>query len=96
MGQSVEMNSHTVARGAVFGTTAAGVVLAVLVDGRVVGDDDSPFGTAGAVDDEQPISIKSAAPATAAPRCFHSMTGAETRISTVRPERVLSTLSLKI
>ena len=95
MGQSVEMNSHTVARGDAFGTAAAGVVLAVLVGARAVDDDGVSVGTVGAVDDEQPISIKSVAPATAVPRCLQSMTGAETRISTVRPGRVSSTLSLK-
>ena len=95
MGQSVETNSHTVARGAAFGMVAAGVVFAVLVGGGVVGDDGGPVGTTGAVSDEQPISIKSVAPATAVPRCLQSMTGTETRSSTVRSGRVLSTLNLK-
>lgn len=95
MGQSVEMNSHTVARGDAFGTAAGGVMLVTSNRGSAVDDDDVSVGTVGAVDDEQPISIKSVAPTTAAPRCLQSMTGAETRISTVRPGRVSSTFGLK-
>ena len=90
------MNSHTVACGREFGILAAGVVLIASVGGRGVGDDGGPVSAVGAVGDEQPININSVAPATTAPHRFKSTMGAGGRISTVRSERVLRTLNLKI
>ena len=90
------MNSHTVACGREFGILAAGVVLIASVGGRGVGDDVGPMSAVDAGGDEQPININSVAPTTTAPHRFKSMVGAGGRISTVRSERVLRTLNLKI
>ena len=90
------MNSHAVACGREFGILAAGVVLIASVGGRGVGDDVGPMSAVDAGGDEQPININSVAPTTTAPHRFKSMAGAGGRISTVRSERVLSTLNLKI
>ena len=68
------------------------MVLVVLVGEGGVGDDGGPV---SAVGDKQPININSVAPTTTAPHRFKSTMGAGERISTVRSERVLSTLNLR-
>lgn len=81
------MNSHTVARGGVFGMAAAGVMLAELAVCNAAGASGGPPGAVVAVVDEQPISINKVARTTVVTLRFKHMKCARRRMSMVRSRR---------